>query len=324
MGNNRITQYQETFVAIQEQSTNLKNSFRPQVIKSKLKLLAGIYEGNYSIAVEGDSIQLKLSSTSLISVKNISQDDKSLLVFLLEDEELLDIFISFAIDLETLIQKNDNITLLEIYNRYTYWLKMFKTINSVASESTIKGLINELYILDEIMIPKYGVQDALSGWIGSDNAQKDFAYGNGVWYESKAINFGKGTVKISSIEQLQSDFNGYLLINEFESTSSDNSKGYNLFVILNKIKNQIDSEMDLILFYEKIANLGFQLKIFTDEDLEENSYRYIIHNERAYLVDGNFPRLVRENLPTGIGKVEYEIILSDIEEFKVDLKDGEN
>lgn len=319
MNTNRITQYQETFLSIYEGSTNVRDNFRPQVNNFNLELLAGVYDGKFALVVIGPQVQIKLNNTNLISVKMLEKNDQTLLIFVLEDDDLLSIFISFAIDLEELIKKRDNITLLEVYNRYTYWLKMFRTVNDVVSESVVKGLINELYLLDKIMIPKYGITEAINGWIGSEGTHKDFTFKSGIWYESKAINVGKESVAISSVEQLQADTIGYLLITDFESTSSSNSKGYNLYVLLNKIKKQIKSEDNLVLFYEKIANMGFNLKVFTDDTLEENSYRYVIHKVRGYLVDNSFPRITRKQLSKAINKVKYEILLSEIEKFIVDL-----
>lgn len=321
MDTNRMNQYNDTFMSIYEMSSERQRDFRPQTKGDNLTLLAGVFESHYALAIVGENKDLKLNSTNLISVKKIDYgNDEVALIFLLEDENLLTIFISFAIDLESLIKIDKSITFIEIYNRYLYWQKMFKTTNKQISEAIIKGLINELYILQMIMIPRYGVVKALTGWIGTTKSHKDFAYEDGTWFEAKAINLGKKMVSISSIEQLQSETDGYLLVTEFENTSPENKNSYNLFSLLKSINDLIEVDDIRISLYEKIVNTGVDLKVFTDENCTENSYRYTIHNMHSYLVNNYFPKITREMLSNSISDVKYDLILGEIEKYKKNIE----
>src|SRR5699024_10149295 len=145
-------------------------------------------------SVTSDEYNFDSSSTSLIKVKKIKlKDGKSALIFKLMDDDMLSIFISFCIDLESMIKKDPDITVVEVYNRYLYWQKMFKVEKNKISESLIKGLFGELNLLLNYLIPKYGISKAIKGWSGSDKTAKDFAYDDGIWYETKSINTGKVT-----------------------------------------------------------------------------------------------------------------------------------
>lgn len=316
----RYSQYNQTFTALKEEINTGNNKFRPQKIGEKVQLLAGVDGGEYAISVVSDDFDIELFSTTLIRLKKIeAKNNKAALIFSLTDDELLSIFISFCIDLENVINSDKNVSIIEIYNRYLYWQKMFKPDSNSISESKIKGLISELYLLDNLMIPKYGISEAIKGWMGSDRSHKDFAYEDGMWYEAKAINVGKVTVKISSIEQLQSETEGLLILSELEKTSRQNHQGIRLYEMLNRIMDKIELEDIQMLFYEKIYSLGISLDVFSDPDHQANSYRYLIQNTTCYKVDDNFPRLARLTLPHAIGLVSYELIIAELENNRVDF-----
>lgn len=318
---NRFSEYKHTFFEIQKDIQEDQNIFTPQKIGKRIKLLAGIDQGKYAISVRSEEREIALTSTELIHVRKILISPKEMAtIFVLSDEQLLSIFIAFAIDLETVIDTDDNVSIVEIYNRYLYWQKMFKVEKQQVLESTIKGLINELHILETYMFPKYGSDEAVRGWVGSESDHKDFAYSDAIWYEAKAINVGKVTVKISSIEQLQANSHGVLIISELEKTSSENSYGVRLFDQINRIKEKIELEDVELSFLNKISSIGFSLDIISDPNHEANKSRYIIHNVRFYSVDDTFPRIKREDLPSAIGLVSYELIIAEIQEKAIDFK----
>lgn len=320
MNSIRIDQYNNTFSKILASKTDSIILFTPQKKGLKIRLLAGVYKGKYAISVEGENSNLELTSTNLISVEKIIAYDKNHYIFSLEDENLLPIFISFAVDLESIIDANSEVTIIELYNRYLYWQKMFKSVSGNISEKIVKGLISELYILDNYLIPKYGVNESLSGWIGTNNMHKDFAYEEGLWIEAKAINLGKNTVEISSVEQLDAETTGYLVISEFENTSLENTEGIRLIDMVQRINTQIDVEDLRMKFYDKIVNLGIDIIVITDENYCANEYRYIIHDIRWYTVNNLFPRLNRESLPIAIGKIKYDLLIPELLDFEVDFK----
>lgn len=316
----RFTQYSETFRNLKGLTLDDLNTFRPQKLGNKVRLLAGIDEGKYAISAVSDDYQMELSSTQLIKVRKVSiSQSKVATIFTLSDDELLSIFISFAIDLESVIDNDNDVSILEIYNRYLYWQKMFKADSEFVSETIIKGLINELILIKNYMIPKYGVEEAIKGWIGTEGVHKDFAFADGMWFEAKAINVGKPTVKISSIEQLDAEQPGMLVISEFEKTSPQNPEGIRLFELLNEIKSTIKIDNLQMEFIEKIFLLGITLDVFANEKHKANQFRYLVKNINFYRVNDDFPRLKREQLSSKIGLVSYEIIISEIEGLKAEF-----
>lgn len=321
MNERRFKEYNNTFSSIKHESDNITNVFSPQKIGGNLKILAGIDNGFYAISIETEDQDVILTSTELIKVKKVILSNKDMaVVFMLKNEDLLPIFITFAVDLENLIEKNSELTFVQIYNRYLFWQKMFNIEKVKISESTVKGLINELYVLEKLLIPKYGVDKAILGWTGAEKLNKDFSYEDGLWYEAKGISFGKLTVRIASIEQLESSTDGILIVTEFEKTSSGNPNGIRLIDQLQLIRSMIDTDLVDLSLLTKISLLGFALDILTDPNNPVNQYRYVVHETSCYLVDENFPKILREELPNAIGSLSYDVILSEIQGSKIEFR----
>lgn len=311
MDSERFNELNRTFERVKDES----NNFTLQIRGNRVFVFAGVLDGNFSIAITAQNESELFKSTGLIKISNRLIKGKIATVFSLTDSDLINIFISFALDIESIIKRDNDATLTEIHNRYIYWQKMFKVTASSISEDVIKGLMNELNILKNNLIPKYGVKKAVSGWTGSEGTIKDFAYDD-CWYEAKAINKGKKVVEISSLGQLESLTDGQLLISEFEKTAPENINGVTLFDLLNEIKKELDQENDIEEFINKIAQLGIDEDVFSDKEHEVNGYRYIIHGVTGYRINEYFPKLTVKNVPKSIGKVRYELILPEIEEYK--------
>lgn len=320
MSERRFEDYKKTFYSVREEQKEANNVFSPQKIGNKLKLLAGSDGNKYALSIQCKSQEIKLTSTELIKVKRIELENQDMaILFLLSNDDLLPIFISFAIDLESVIDKDENVSLIEVYNRYLYWRKMFNVEKMKVSESVIKGLLNELYVLEKFLIPKYGVDSAIRGWMGAEGSQKDFAYEDGNWYEAKAINFGKGVVRISSLEQLEATRKGMIVVTELERTSIDNPEGIRIYDQINKLRRIINTENTDLSLLTKLTMLGFTLDLIHDTHNEVNQFRYIIHNTKFYLVDDDFPRITRNEIPNAIGAVSYDLILAEIQDKLIEF-----
>jgi hypothetical protein len=315
MNSSRIEQLSNTFQRVKDAS----NSFSPQIKGKNVQLLAGVLDGDFAVAVVGQYEDISLKSTSLIEVLRKSVNGERALVFVLKDTNLLDIFVSFTADIEGLIHGDEDIEIFGIYNRYLYWQTMFKAEKGTLSEQKIKGLINELNILYKYLFPKYGPLEAIQGWTGSENMHKDFSYSD-YWYEAKAVSIGKEVVEISSLEQLDAENDGQLLVSRFEATSPENKNGVSLLDLLSKLRSLLEYEDQAADLYNKVIRSGLDFSVFTDENHEANQYRYIIHGVDSFLVNKNFPRLKKEMFPDAIGKVNYQIVLAKINENKIDFQ----
>lgn len=315
----RFAEYESTFNRMKSEEYNHSNRFLPQKHGKNISIYAGIFDGCYALSVEGENYDCDAKSTHLIEVLYIKYKDRFATVYRLLDDSLLSIFVSFAIDLESLVDINKDIRPINIYNRYIYWQKMFMKKTTNISEKEVKGLINELYILKNYIIPKYGIEKSIHGWIGTNMTKKDFALPSGIWFEAKATTVGKNFIRISSIDQLVADTDGYLVVSFLEKTSDINEKGINLYRLLEYFLNNSDITESLkIAIQVKVFNLVKELDIINNPSHNVHKYNYLFRKTDFYRVNSSFPCLNFDVIPKGIEDVKYSILLDSIENFKVE------
>lgn len=254
---------------------------------------------------------VKIVGNGILEIKQVKTINYVSILFSYIAKDNFSLFYNFCEDIinQTIDYKGNN-GYLEIVNRYNQWKKMFYGSSKILSENEVMGLIGELLFLKNYCFRIYGVSIGLNGWSGPEPTHKDFSYKN-EWYEVKSINSFKNTVSISSIEQLDSAINGELIVYSFEKMSPS-FNGISLNALVGSILNVMHYETDKDIFFEKLKQVGYSYNEIYD------NYVYNIINVDKYIVNSGFPRIKADDLPNGIGKVQYEIQLSLIEKFKED------
>lgn len=277
-----------------------------------LELYLGKNEnGNPTLRFNGEFHPVKIVGNSILEIKQVKTANYMSILFSYTAKENLSLFYNFC---EDIINQTSNYYgndgYLEIVNRYNQWKKMFYGNSKILSENEVLGLIGELLFLKDYCFPIYGVSVGLNGWSGPEPTHKDFSYKD-EWYEIKSINSFKNTVSISSIEQLDSITEGKLVVYSFEKMSPS-FNGISLNALVGMVSNMIQYETDKDIFFEKLKQVGYSYNEVYD------NYMYNMINIDKYIVNTEFPKIKADDLPNGIGKVQYEIFLSLIEKFKED------
>lgn len=266
----------------------------------------------YSFDFRGEYKPIKITSSDVIAVEQYKNDELLTLRFSLEDSELLEYFCTFCQDLleSVKVTYDDESAYYTLRSRYYSWRQLFRPDKTKMTEAEIMGLIGELLFLKDYMIPHRGIDTALDSWMGPEKTHKDFSDEKD-WFEVKSISFGKDSVRISSIEQLDSDIEGQLIIYELEKMSPS-FDGIRLNQLVNEIIALLANASQREVFMAKLQSYGF------DFSNENDNYVYDLKSEQKYLVEvENFPRIRRSILPDAISRVQYELILTEIESFKI-------
>lgn len=267
--------------------------------------------GRKSLALVMNARRERITSTKTIDAQFYKRDDgKLMLSFALQDDQQKDIFYKFCEDIiesTRLNRKEDGFA--PAVERWETWIKFFAKTSLPLSENEILGLIGEIYFLKNEMIEKYGQDVALDSYIGTDRAHKDFEVQD-TWYEVKSIHNGVRTVKISSIEQLDSDQSGKLEVITFDQSTSTYEGNITLNNVIAGFRETLDRKWQL-KFDEKMRKTGY----IEDERYDEYNFLFVRIDE--YNVADDFPKLTKDELPNGITKASYEIDVSAIQRFKV-------
>ncbi|MBN3489922.1 PD-(D/E)XK motif protein [Acholeplasma equirhinis] len=275
-----------------------------------LELLIGLNEnGQKTIRLKGKYNKTKLKSTRTIEVSHFMLNDDLILSFSLVDDDYEDLFYIFCndlIDSSRLVSPNDGYTF--IVNRYDRWRTFGSFNRKYLSENEIKGLLGELIFLKEVLARKYGISSAIEGWTGPEPLKKDFSFED-FWYEVKVANHD--TVTISSLEQLDSENEGYMILYHLEKMSAE-AKGLTLNTVVNEIFKMITLDNDRLNFIMKLASANFFRESYYDQFV-------FVNNRKGYFrINHKFPRLNRQDLPNAIADIKYELIINMLEKFKVE------
>lgn len=277
-----------------------------------LELYIGKNEKGFpTLRYNGTFQPVKVIGNALLEIKQVKTSTYNSLVFSFASNENSSLFYNFC---EDIINQTDNYKgndgYTEIVNRYTQWKKMFYGSTKLLTENEVIGLIGELLFLKDFTFNIYGINNGLTGWSGPEPTHKDFSFGND-WYEIKTINSFKNAVNISSLEQLDSEDEGHLVVYSLEKMSPS-FNGIDLNSLVGSIMKLITLDNDKDIFIEKLKQAGYSYNEVYD------NYVYNFISRQSYLVSNDFPRLKRDSIPSGIGKIQYEILLSMIEKYKED------
>jgi len=296
-------------------SANGRNSWKLVDESHPLKLYVGIdEEGRYALEYMGSFVHNKnVKSSKLIEINHykMSKDKRSMVLSLTDTSCLREfcIFCNDLVDSTSKLSKFSKKGYETLCNLYFTWQKMFKSHSEILSEHEIKGLIGELLFLKDEMFPLWGISNSISSWTGPDASKKDFSIEN-TWYEIKTIEYGKKTVGISSLEQLESLVDGVLVVYQLEKMSSG-FNGITLNNLINEILHMVSLLPDKQLFIDKLHKVGFSFSDVYDE------YVYDKRELSKYRVNESFPKLVKNRVPQAIAKAAYEITLSEIIKYKL-------
>ena len=269
-------------------------------------------DARYSFDFRGKYQPVKISSSDVIAVEQYKEGELLTLRFSLENNDLLEYFCTFCQDLleSVRVTNDDESAYHTLRSRYYSWRQLFRPDNARMTESEMMGLIGELLFLRDYMIQEKGIDVALDSWMGPEKTHKDFSDQKD-WFEIKTISFGKESVRISSIEQLDSDVDGTLVVYELEKMSPS-YEGIKLNQLVNNIMALLTNSSQRETFMAKLQLFNF------DFSTEYDAVVFVLRNRDMYKVDTeNFPRLHRIMLPTAISRVQYELLLSEIEPFKL-------
>lgn len=252
-------------------------------------------------------------SSQQISVRaNSRHDGKYALCYSLSDNSLRDQYISLCWDIMncSFDATCKDVGVAIAIERFCLWQKLLaETRSKKLSENEIKGLIGELCTLRQVVLEEHSQPDALNSWVGPLGADRDFVMPTG-WYEVKTTSLSKDTVSISSLDQLDTDAEGSLLIVRIEKTSINETGSFTLNSLVREIRDSLDDLESRAVFDARIMLAKYDP---TDPRAEEP---YVFHQIEFYAVDDDFPRIRRSRVSGGISNATYELSIPSLNRWK--------
>ena len=282
-----------------------------------LKIHIGYSSPNEQVLLILDAeYEYDIPSTRIIEVQKAKlKDETSIIELRLKDNSFSDLFIRLAWDIiEFSFCNNRDESLKRFINRYKSWYGFLQAAGKdMLTSSEQKGLFGELLYLNELF-ETFDYNKAINSWCGPEGADQDFVFNN-TWAEVKSVNVSADSVKISSIQQLDSNEPGTLIVYFFDKTTSENQFGASLSKKISEIRQRLEES------YETEKQI-FELKLFRygylDKDSEEyEKTKYLLVEKRTYKVSSDFPKLSRKNIPASIINANYLLDIASIEQFRI-------
>lgn len=255
---------------------------------------------------------IESSKSMIVSRRRRESDNRWTLSFELLRNEQQDVFAILCCDIieHSRPATNETEALELVINRYKQWSKLLEAQRSgLMDEHSRKGLLGELLFLQERIEKGDPLFMAVQGWVGADGADQDFIYEDG-WHEVKCIGTSAMSVTISSLEQLDCDGEGELVIMRIDKTAPDKSGALSLNDAVRQISIKLADASDALdLFRSKLSAYGYI-------DLREYSeQKYYCSGSQRYGVNDTFPRLIRRNVPLQVETLRYELSLPSLADW---------
>jgi Putative PD-(D/E)XK family member, (DUF4420) len=180
------------------------------------------------------------------------------------------------------------------------------------SPQEVRGLFGELHVLRMLYQDTLPQAAAVDAWCGPDDSQQDFIFGNRAIEVKSLSGRERNTVRISSEDQLESLVDELFLLTQRLSDMPDAQHALSLNGIVALIESELRDAEAIEQFTDKLAGISYAPLT------EYDSPRFVVGGLQGYRVNDNFPRLIRSELPQGITKVSYDIMLEAIAPFCCD------
>ena len=253
----------------------------------------------------------KVPSSKAICADNIQTVDGEYAIrFILNYPSLDELFVKLCWDLidSSMTSKNP---VEKIVSQYKSWMRLLQQARTgVLSSSLQKGLIGELLYLEEKIV-EIGEDKAIKAWVGPEGSDQDFIF-ECSWSEVKSTSISSDTVTISSVQQLERQEKGYLIVYFMDKTSAKGRQTRTLPETAEKVKSMLS-----IQYHDELACKLAKSGYF-EKDIERYAaYMYRLTEKRTFLVDTEFPRLTRDNIPAEIVNSRYDLSLSAIDSHRI-------
>lgn len=281
------------------------------------------YAGRYILLLQhsmGIPPDLRIPKLKDVEVEcAVLMDDKRHIRFILANSELKDIFAELCRDIVAAAESanSEDAVIRSAISRMWRWHHLLRSgPRGILGEEQQKGLIGELLLLEAIC-EQLPFSQAVESWVGPLGGAKDFLLPGEIGVESKAVRGSdQPFVMISSEWQLDTQEISLLFLsvaNVSRSTRSDPAaRTLTTFVQLLRQK-AINSAPEVLFDLEsRLHAAGYR-----DED-DYDEYWWKTDGPDFFEVGSDFPRLEGSQLPAGLERLSYRILLGSCRAFTVE------
>lgn len=259
--------------------------------------------GNKELIIPTEKQEKRFESTYAIGVRNYENKNNFFFAIELLLPELETEFLSLCFDLIESSRSfpNERAARDALFATFKKWYELLsKRAQNILPLNEIKGLIGEIqFIIDGIM-NSADADQIIDAWKIHKDASRDFVFDDS-WSEIKAIESTKDYVTISSVEQLDSESDGNLVIYRLDSSNDNGSFDLNDKIAELKSLIGINTEAKL---NQKLLAKGYSF------NSDYCKYRFMIRGKDIFNVNDSFPRIRRVDIHPAIRNAKYDLSIN--------------
>lgn len=278
-----------------------------------LKMYLNVNEKRHKeLLVPVDKPITSFHQTEAIGISNYKHGIDYLFSVELLSEKLTEEYVCLCFDL--IESSRPYVTACESSKHFFETLKKwYSLLNAVRGNllpvKEIRGLMGELkYMLDEIELG-YDGESIVNAWTTHKDASRDFVFEN-AWDEVKTIQTSGDYITISSLEQLEHDIDGRLIVYRLDCVDDiRENEAYTLNSLINLLKSKLGIQAETELTRKLLAKGYLYNQAYDD-------FSFVFKKRSVYSVDALFPKIGRSMVPEAICSAQYDIMLSQIENWR--------
>lgn len=230
----------------------------------------------------------------------------SLRLALLE-RQLLPVFAALCRDVVTCTRAGvDEAKLGQVVvQRILHWRSLLERETAGLGEATLRGLIGELLVLRDRLLPALGPSASVAAWRGPLGAPQDFVLPDGRRIEAKMVGAHADQVRINGLDQLDPCGDPLTLtVVRAESATPDARGAVSAPALIAELRGLFDAEPEAVAAFEAaLSGLGWH------EHTSHDAVALRVVDMEDHEVGPSFPRLTRGTVPAGVLDADYAIAL---------------
>ena len=242
------------------------------------------------------------------------------LVMTLLESEQFDIFRALCFDLmrsTANLSENESAAGLSItLNRLRRWQSLLeKSRDDLLAGSQIVGLVGELLVLRDLLLPRMSTFDAVMSWRGPYGDEQDFLLAGSMIEVKTQLSTSDRYLPVSSEEQLDTNSGRILICHQTLDVPADSAgQAVSLNGLVSSLADRMaTSDQAAVDFFQTtLLEAGYRRR-------DEYGRPYWLLNGRAlYEVRDGFPRITPGMIGNGIDKVRYRIAVQACAAFETE------
>lgn len=191
--------------------------------------------------------------------------------------------------------------------RIAHWRNLMERGGDGLDDETLRGLIAELTVLQQRILPELSTIKAVRTWTGPSGMPQDFQLPTGARLEVKATSRRSTQVHINGLAQLDAGNDPLtLVVVRLEPTGAAAEGAVSATSLIAALRDQLAVDPTATaLFEQQLANVGWH------DHPRHEALVVRVSSMEDYEVDHAFPRLTTGSVPPGVLNADYQIALPE-------------